>query len=235
MKKLLFATTALALLAGPACADTFHVDAYSQPGGAQNVTVTLGSLSKTVSAGEINLHQNNPALDILVWCIDFIDNLFVPYTYNVNNYTPGQNLPGLPAGGLDAGQARQIASLVLRGLTLGGADAGQDDAATQLAIWKVEYGNAISFSGLSSGLQNRLNLELADSSPGGLIDCPTCTLRIYSDDVTAPNQAMVTALAAPGPVVGAGFPGLVALLGGIWAWKNKRRRQDRGLTAALPA
>ena len=132
MKTLLYASAmALMLLPVSAKADTFRASSFSQPNGAQNVTLTLGPLSKTVSAGEVNLHQNIPALDVLVWCLDLNDNLFVPYTYNVTNYTPGQNLPGLPAGGLDAGQARQIASLILKGLTLGGADANQDDAATQ--------------------------------------------------------------------------------------------------------
>jgi hypothetical protein len=187
--------------------------------------LTLGPLSKTVSAGEVNLHQNNPALDVLVWCLDVQDNLFVPYTYNVTSYTPGQNLPGLPAGGLDAAQIRQIASLILKGLTLGGADANQDDAATQLAIWRVEYGNAISFSGLSAGLQNRMNLELADSSPGGILDCPTCTLLLFTDDVVAPNQAMATVVnAVPGPVAGAGIPGIIAA-GAFMVGLARRRRK----------
>ncbi len=226
MKKLLFATVStLALFTASANADTFQADSFSQPNGAQNVTLTLGPLSKTVSAGEVNLHQNIPALDVLVWCLDLQDNLFVPYTYNVSMYTPGQNLPGLPAGGLDAGQVRQIASLILKGLTLGGADAGQDDAATQLAIWKVEYGAALSFQGLSAGLQNRLNLELADSLPGGILDCPTCSLKIFSDDVVAPNQAMATVVnAVPGPVVGAGIPGVIAA-GMFMVGLARRRRQ----------
>ncbi len=232
MRNLLYATVAaLAILPMSAKADTFHVDSFSQPNGAQNVTLTLGPLSKTVSAGEINMHQNIPMLDVLVWCLDVQDNLFVPYTYNVTNYTPGQNLPGLPSGGLNAAQTRQIASLILKGLTLGGADAAQDDAATQLAIWSVEYGGAISFSGLSTGLQNRLNLELADSTPGGILDCPTCTLRLFTDDVTAPNQAMATVVnAVPGPIVGAGIPGLVfaclTLLG-----LNRQRKVRAGVVA----
>src|SRR4249920_3003743 len=107
MKQLLYATVAaaaLVLVPLSAKADSFQADSFSQPNGAQNVTLTLGSISKTVSAGEIDLHQNNPALDILVWCLDVKDTLFVPYNYTVNTYTPGQNvpaLPGLPAGGLN--------------------------------------------------------------------------------------------------------------------------------------
>jgi hypothetical protein len=232
MKNLLYAAVAaLALLPVSAKADFFQADSFSQPNGAQDVTLTLGSISKTVSAGEVDLHQNNPTLDVLVWCLDVKDTLFVPYLYTVNTYTAGQNvpnLPGLPSGGLNAGQARQIASLVLRGLSLGGPDAGQDDAAVQLAIWSVEYefAGGISFSGLSSSLSTRLALELADSLPGQILDCPTCSIKIFSDDVSAPNQAMVTAVnAVPGPIVGAGFPGLIA--GGLTLFGVYKRRKAK--------
>ena len=92
----------------------------SQPNGFQDVTVTLGALTETVRAGEIDLHQNIPAADLLVWCLDLNDILHVPYTFQEHTLGAGQNLPGLPTGGLDGGQIRQIASLMLRGLTLGG-------------------------------------------------------------------------------------------------------------------
>ena len=226
----LLAAAAVLGFGSTARADSFQADSFSQPNGAQNVTLTLGPISKTVSAGEVDLHQNNPTLDVLVWCLDVKDTLFVPYLYTVNTFTPGQNipaLPGLPAGGLNAGQARQIASLVLRGLSLGGADAGQDDAAVQLAIWSVEYefAGGITFSGLSAGLSTRLALELADSTPGGILDCPTCSIKIFSDDVSAPNQAMVTAVnAVPGPVAGAGIPGIIAA-GAFMVGLARRRRK----------
>ena len=230
MKKLLLATVgALSLLTASAKADTFTMDNFSQPNGAQAVSFTLGPITRTVSAGEIDIHQNNPSLDFLVWCLDVNDFLTKPYTFTKTVIGAGQNigaLPGLPAGGLTAAQARQIASLMLLGLTVGGADAAQDDAATQLAIWSVEYGSGISFNGLSAPLAGRLALLLLDSANGGIIDCPTCTLTLFTDAVEAPNQALgfaTQAVAVPGPVAGAGIPGAIAA--GMFMVGLARRRK----------
>ena len=231
MKKLLLASAMALALASPALADTFQADSFSQPNGFQDVTITLGALTETVRAGEIDLHQNIPAADLLVWCLDLNDILHTPYTFQEHTLGAGQNLPGLPTGGLDGSQIRQIASLMLRGLTLGGTDALQDDAATQLAIWSTEYGSAISFAGLSGALQNRVNLELADSQVGGILDCPTCTLTALTDAINAPNQALGFAvIPVPGPMAGAGLPGLLAACLGIWGL-NRRRRNATNATA----
>ncbi|MGC1903539.1 MAG: hypothetical protein WA715_06955, partial [Candidatus Acidiferrum sp.] len=117
MKRLLLASALAFAIGSPALADTFQADSFSQPNGFQDVTITLGALTETVRAGEIDLHQNIPAADLLVWCLDLNDILHVPYTFQEHTLGAGQNLPGLPAGGLDGGQIRQIASLMLRGLT----------------------------------------------------------------------------------------------------------------------
>ena len=170
--------------------------------------------------------RNSPATtDLLVWCLDLQDILHVPYTFQEHTLGAGQNLPGLPAGGLDGTQLRQIASLMFKGLLLAGANSLQDDAATQLAIWKVEYGGGVSFAGLSAALQSQLDLELADSVAGGILDCPTCTLTALTDAINAPNQALgfaTQSVAVPGPVAGAGLPGLVMALG-LLALRHRRR------------
>ena len=224
MKKFLLASALAFAIGSPALADTFQADSFSQPNGFQDVTITLGALTETVRAGEIDLHQNIPAADLLVWCLDLNDILHVPYTFQEHTLGAGQNLPGLPAGGLDGGQIRQIASLMLRGLTLGGTDALQDDAATQLAIWSVLYGSDVSFAGLSGALQNRMNLELANSQVGGILDCPGCTLTVLTDAINAPNQALGFAvIPVPGPMAGAGLPGLLAACLGIWGLNRRRR------------
>ena len=81
MKKLLLASAMALALASPALADTFQADSFSQPNGFQDITVTLGALTETVRAGEIDLHQNIPAADLLVWCLDLNDILHTPYTF----------------------------------------------------------------------------------------------------------------------------------------------------------
>ena len=223
-KGLLLAGAALVALTccTPANADTFRADSFSQPGITRDVSVTIGSLTETVRAGEVNLHQNSPSQDLLVWCLDLMDHLFVPYTYNVNTYHAGDVFPGIQT--LNGAQTRQIASLMLNGLNLGGADA---NAATQLAIWKVEYGAALLINGLSGTLLTAFNDEMTRSAAGGSFDCPGCTLLVLTDDVNAPDQAMGTVIVpVPAPIAGAGLPGLLAAGFGLLGLNWKRRRRN---------
>lgn len=224
MKKILLSGAMLGLAMLPAKAGTFTADSFTQLAGAVSVTINSPATpANPISVGEIDLHQNSPSADLLVWCLDLQNLLFIPYTFQVTTYTPGLNLPGLPAGGLDASQLRQIASLMNGGLSIGGLGAADDDAATQLAIWRVEYGP--SFSTNASGtLLDRMNLELADSVAGGILDCPTCTLTVLSDAVSAPNQAVGFVSNTPIPAAawlfGTAMVGLVSIA---------RRRRDRAV------
>jgi hypothetical protein len=219
MKRLLLTTVAVLAFASPVLANDFQADSFSQPNGFQDVTIS-NPVNLTVRAGEIDLHSNTQG-DLLVWCLDLMDLLVTPYDFKVNTFTAGDSRPGVPS--LNASQVRQIASLMLRGLTLGGTDAGDDDAATQLAIWKVEYGVAFA-SNASGALLNRMNLELADSAAGGSIDCPGCTLTVLTDAINAPNQALGFAVVpTPAPIVGAGLPGLLAGVLSLWGFAKRRR------------
>ena len=219
MKRLLYATAAMLALSTPAWSGTYQMDSFTVAPGAQTVQIT-SPRNINVSAGDVVLHSAANG-DLTVFCLDLIDNLFAPYTFQTTVYTGG-NLPGLPAGGLSALQIRQIASLIEFGQTVN--PDGDSDAATQLAIWKTEYGASFSDTGLSLSLAAKVAVLLADSANGGLIDCPQCSLVTLSDDVTAPNQVMAfVTVPVPGPIVGAGLPGALAMFGlGGWAWRRRK-------------
>lgn len=226
MKRLLATTAILAALAVPAMALDFQADSFSQPNGFQNVTVTvpLANGGNAIRAGEISLHNNASNTDLLVWCLDLQDLLTVPYDFQEHTFVAGDSRPGIPAG-LTAPQLRQIASLMLRGLTLGGLDAADDDAATQLAIWSVEYAGFT--SNATGALLNRMNLELTDSQAGGILDCPNCSLTVLTDAVSAPNQALgFASIPVPAPALGAGLPGLLSACVGLWAFAKRRRQRN---------
>jgi len=217
--RILLAAAATLALSVPALAD-YHMDDFSMAPGAQSVQIT-SPINLNVSAGQVILHSAADG-DLAVWCLDLTDLLFKPYVFNETVYTGG-NLPGLPAGGLDATQRRQIASLIAFGMTVN--PDGDSDAATQLAIWKTEYGAGFSDTGLSVSLGLKVALLLADSANGGLIDCPACELHILSDAVSAPNQAMgFVVVPVPAPLAGAGIPGILAMLGfgGFSFWKRRK-------------
>jgi hypothetical protein len=107
--------------------------------------------------------------------LDLIDSLSAG-TFNRNVYHAGDVVPGLQT--LNASQLRQIASLMLNGLSLGGADA---DAATQLAIWKIEYGGSLTFNSLPSALANAVNQEITNKHGGWKFRLP----HLYPDRTDA--------------------------------------------------
>lgn len=185
------------------------------------VNVDLGPpISRSVQAGEIEL--TGPGGNLLVWCLDLTDTLLAPYTYNINSFTAGDVRPGLgQLSLLDGNALRQIASLMLNGA--GFDPDGLSDAATQLAIWKIEYGNLFDPTNLSAQLTTDMNAHIAASVIGGLLDCPGCTLNVLTDAPNVPNQALGFAVqAVPGPIVGAGLPGLLAGIGGFLALRRRK-------------
>jgi hypothetical protein len=225
MKKFLLPLLAGAvILAAPvAKADQFVMTNYTVLGA---VNVDLGPpISRSVQAGEIEL--TGPGGNLLVWCLDLTDTLLAPYTYNINSFTAGDVRPGLgQLSLLDGNALRQIASLMLNGA--GFDPDGLSDAATQLAIWKIEYGNLFDPTNLSAQLTTDMNAHIAASIIGGILDCPGCTFNVLTDAPNVPNQALGFAVqAVPGPIVGAGLPGLLAAFAGLFAL-NRRRRQNSG-------
>ena len=147
--------------------------------------------------------------------------LFKPYTYNINSFTAGDVRPGLgQLSLLDGSAIRQIASLMLNGIDVSD---GLSRAATQLAIWKIEYGNLFDPTNLSAGLTADMNSHIALSVIGGLLDCPGCTLNVLTDAPDVPNQALGFA------VVATPLPAAVWLFGsglGVLGLVGRRRRKQ---------
>jgi hypothetical protein len=144
--------------ADAALAGTFSYDSYSVVN-EQTINITNPN-AVTGGAGEIVLNGTgaNAGTTLPVWCLDIYNFLANSGTYNVGTLT----MAG--AGGLNptltATQIGQIGALMLNGgqLINSSADAS---AATQLAIWKVEYGSSFAFNGdLSPGAVSIAQTEL---------------------------------------------------------------------------
>jgi hypothetical protein len=214
--------TALALaMTAPATANTFHADSASQPLGYEVVNISNPAVGG-VRSGEIQLTNNTTHQSLLVWCLDLIHYLATPTDYNIVSYTPGTFLNGVGGQTLDSVQTQQIASLIFNGLSLGGGFSADDrNAATQLAIWRVEYG--ASFSTDAAGtLATAFAAEF-----NAAVNCPNCVLNILIPTDATNNQilAYVTTAAVPGPIAGAGFPGLMAAMVSLWGLAKRRRNK----------
>jgi hypothetical protein len=208
MRKYLGLLVGIAAMAAiPAKAETYLMTNYGVTGG---VAVAMNApINQNVLAGQINLTGPDGALD--VWCLDLMDHIIKPYLYQVNTYIP--NTPAQNMQTLNALQTRQIASLMFNGIGAGGTFA---EAATQLAIWKVEYGALFNPLGLAGALLNDFNFRMINSLAGGSLDCPNCVLRVLTDAPEIVSQTfgyVVPAVPLPGAVwlFGGGLVGLVAL------------------------
>jgi hypothetical protein len=132
-----------ALVAGgnTASASSFAYSSISVPN-EQNVTIT-GPNSISGGAGQIILH--GASQDILAWCLDVFVYLQTSDTYNIVPLTNSGS--GSPNPSLLNAQIHEIGSLISHGNALISSVINAS-AATQLAIWEIEYGfGNIHFSG----------------------------------------------------------------------------------------
>jgi hypothetical protein len=229
MKKAFLGAVSAAGLLALGCssgnANSFAYDNASVNGFA--VQINGPGIVGDVEAGRIDLFEAGHLL-LSAFCVDVFHFLQVPGTHTTFDYSLASlPLPGV--GTLTTSTLNQIGDLVSHGLTDGSAF---DDGITQLAIWKVEYGNSFSYTA-GSTVTNAVDALIAatdgQSAPAGW------TFQ-FLDTVGAPNQTLVTG--APGTIRIVGTPepstwamGLIGFAA-LAFMGVKRSRKDR-LAAAL--
>jgi len=220
---------ALSVLAGcsfevrVAHATTFQYDSYSTIN-AQTINV----LSPTVGYGEmgqliLNGAGPNSGQTLTAWCLDVSVYLTTSGTYTLGPLTTAGAGGSNPA--LTTEQISEIGSLMLNGLS---SDT-DSSAATQLAIWMLEYGSEFSYSGVSSAVTALALTYESNVMPGGNWYCPNCTVTLLSSlgdqslgYALLPTEGGGTLPAVPLPATLPLFAtGLGAL--GLLGWRRKRK------------
>jgi hypothetical protein len=177
-----------------------------------NISGVAGQITLT---GVTGLGASTTSL--LAWCLDVYD-----YLLNKGSFTgagPLANESNLIGGLMQEGN-NDITAAKTHGnsLSLGGHTYSLNDisAATQIAIWSVEY----------SGFTYKINGSNPTSSFTSLVS--------YLENNATPNvaywtlnergnQTLGTLSPVPGPIVGAGLPGLVTAGIGLLGWWRRKR------------
>jgi hypothetical protein len=201
-----------ALLAGTgaASAATFQYSSYSVTN-EQNITIlTPNSISGGM--GQIALIGTGPNIGqvLLAWCLDVYTYLQHSGTYNIGLLGTGGSGGSNPT--LTTGQINEISWLMTNGNA--NINTSNESAATQLAIWKVEYGSSLTYSGVSTATTNLANTLLSE-----YVGCSNCgvTLLSESGDQTLGTPTVVP-LPAALPLFATGL-GALSLLG----WRRKQK------------
>jgi hypothetical protein len=228
MKRTLLAGVAVASLAAalPAKADNFTYTGFSvDPGVTVTLTdPTLLNAPFQASVGEITLtgtgtFMGQPITSIAAWCVDILTGLNPTGTYNIVPF-PGPGSVGNGNPSISALQVTEIASLIDH---FGGA-LDNNPAATQLAIWRLEYGPGLTFSSSSSAGLADITASIAlaaNASSGGSLFDPLASLELL--DVVPVDQ--ILAVAVPPVPIPAALPLFAGGLG-LMGWVSRRRKKS---------
>jgi len=189
---------------------------------------TINVLSPTVGYGEmgqliLNGAGPNSGQTLPAWCLDVSVYLTTSGTYTLGPLTTAGAGGSNPT--LTTGQISEIGSLMLNALS---SDTNSS-AATQLAIWMLEYGSEFSYSGVSSAVTALALTYESNVMPGGEWYCPNCTVTLLSSlgdqslgYALLPTEGGGTLPAVPLPATLPLFAtGLGAL--GLLGWRRKQK------------
>jgi len=154
---------------------------------------------------------------LLAWCLDVFDFLKGSGTFTGGGPLAGTSnlIGGLMQEGNNAIALAHGGSLSLNGHLYTTKDIS---AATQVAIWSVEYGAAFSYSSVgSSASSSNFNSLVSYLEQHATPDVAYWTLNERG------NQTLGTLDPVPGPVVGAGLPGLILAGTGLLGWWRRKR------------
>jgi hypothetical protein len=169
-------------------------------------------------AGQITLDTSSG--NILAWCLDVSDYLLSSGTYSVS--TPA-TLPQLSAA-----QDAVIGSLIVEGNALlagqgiNGYNKNDISTAVQIAIWQTEYSSFL-YTPINSSVTQLVQDFLSPSGQWSYENYFTATFETLNPPSGTANQVLAMD-PVPGPVAGAGLPGLVFAAGGFLAHRRSRRR-----------
>jgi hypothetical protein len=206
---------------GAAQADNFTYTGFSVDPGV-SVTLTDPALLANplqASVGEITLtgtgtFLGSPITSIAAWCVDILTSLNATGSYNIVSFTgPGSVGNGNPS--VSALQVTEIASLID---AFGGA-LDNNKVATQLAIWRLEYGPGLTFSSNDTADIAASIVLAADASSGGSLFNPLAGLKLL--DVVPTDQILAVAATPIGPALPLFASGLALFYG-----MHRRRKRN---------